>query len=722
MTQRWLSTHLRRVFFDMHLPDWTRPGQSGGQVNELRDVATAFDPAAIVAAFSRARINAAVVYAKCQYGNFYYNTQIGHKHAGLGDLDFLGEMIRHAHQHGIKVIGYYSNMWDTEAAREHPDWRKQDANGNNSYNRWPGLCLNSPYRERVTQHLTEMFSNYDLDGIWMDILSDLPCFCPRCQQLYSAASGKVMPRTQDSPDWIDMVRWQQDYLYDYLAEKRAVVKAIKPDAAYAINFYGTTYVPPSQGLSFKHLALSDYGSSEGYTEWHGLLFPSYVTRYMQTGMDHGPVEVLTGRFESTWDFTVRPLAQMRFEAFSIAANGGAVCVDDEPYQDGRLEPQVYSQIGDFFSEIERRESWLIGAEPFRYAALYHSQKARELNETLNPPWANKPRYFFQLEGNPADSDLVPSLFGTFKTLLEAHIPTAFVDDRPSSLATLDQYRVVILSNVLPLSSAEAEALRAYVANGGGLVITGGTSLYDEMGKIREKALLTDVIGANIEGRGNSSFPFFQFHPSPISPGLPDRPLPHYTPMWQITVNAPDVQVAATRRDALIETSGELYYHNNKPPPGSDTGEPIIIYRQFGKGRVIYCAGLPENNYTLLGHPPYRHILTNMIEWAAGEKPPFGLKGLLNTELVVNRIGADWVIHLVTGNPQRNIYFSNQRTSETIEEPAALGMVHLSIPSGIQQAWRVPQQQELRIETDGNQAYVVIPNVGDWETIVLKHDA
>src|SRR5690606_23404103 len=153
-----------------------------------------------------------------------------------------------------------------------------------------------------------------------------------------------------------------------------------PGAAFVVNFFGTPYAQPSQGLSFKHLSLSDYGSTEGYTEWHGLLFPSYAARYMRAGMLDGPFEILTGRFVHTWDFTVRPLAQMRYEAFSIVANGGAVCVDDEPYHDGRVEPEVYDHLEDLFGEIERRERYVLGAEPVRYAALYHSQKARELDE------------------------------------------------------------------------------------------------------------------------------------------------------------------------------------------------------------------------------------------------------------------------------------------------------------------------------------------------------
>ena len=140
-SQDWCSRNLRRIFFDMHLPDLTEPGQSGGCMDDLQGMATRFDPQAIVDEFVRARINVAVIFAKCQYGNFYYNTRLGHKHRGLGDLDLLGSILDLAHQRDIRILGYYSNMWDTQIAREHPEWMAQDANGQRSYKRWPTLCL-----------------------------------------------------------------------------------------------------------------------------------------------------------------------------------------------------------------------------------------------------------------------------------------------------------------------------------------------------------------------------------------------------------------------------------------------------------------------------------------------------------------------------------------------------------------------------------------------------
>jgi hypothetical protein len=717
----WYSHNLRRLFFDMHLPDWTQPGQSGGDQFTLRDIVTRFEPEQLIKEFVRARINMVVIFAKCQFGNFYYNTQIGHKHAGLGDLDFLGEMIHYAHRNNIRVIGYYSNMWDTEAARLHPDWMAEEADGSYSYNRWPTLSLLSPYRDLVHAHLTELVTNYEVDGIWSDILHDLPTYDRYSRERFEKDTGIPMPLSSKEAGWLKLVRWQQDMLYDYLDGCYKLVKGIRSETAYIINFFGAPYANSSQGLSFKHLKLSDMGSTEGYTEWQGLLFPGFAARYMRSGMDRRPFEVLTGRFVNTWDFTVRPRAQMRFEAFSVVANGGAVSIDDEPYQDGQLEPAVYDNIENVYSEIERRESTLIGAEPVRYAALYVSQKVRELDELLNR--ANQlPTFFMPVSNlNPSDSDMLPAWMGMFKALIEAHIPVEIVDDRPESFATLDQYKVVILSNILTLSAAEADTLRTYVANGGAIIATGATSLFDDQGNHLPNFALADLFGVDYVKRGDFTFPYLQLQDSPFTGELVRRPIPHYTAMWKVRANSDNVQVAATRRNPLIETSGQTYYHNNQPPPDVDSGEPVIIYRTHGKGRVIYCAALPDSNYARLGHEPYRHLIANMVTWAAGSLPLVRADGLLNTEIITNRLGNDLIVHLVTGFPQRSVRFGLHRTSDTIEEIVTLSNVRLTIPSTVSTVYRVPSGESLPITHSAEDTSVTIPLMGDWETLRLVGD-
>ncbi|MEO8391786.1 MAG: hypothetical protein ABI700_02235, partial [Chloroflexota bacterium] len=200
--------------------------------------------------------------------------------------------------------------------------------------------------------------------------------------------------------------------------------------------------------------------------------------------------------------------------------------------------------------------------------------------------------------------------------------------------------------------------------------------------------------------------------------LPRRPIPHYMAMWEVRPNASDVKIAATRRNPLIETSGETYYHNNQPPPDADSGEPVIVYRSVGRGRVIYCAALPESNYARLGHEPYRRLIASMITWAAGELPPVRAEGLLNTEIVTNHLGADLIVHLVTGYPQRSVRFGMFRTSDTIEESITLSNVRISVPASTTDAYRVPSGERLLVEHTQDRASILLPTVGDWETLRL----
>jgi putative glycosyl hydrolase-like family 6 (GHL6) protein len=97
-----------------------------------------------------------VFYAKCQYGNSYYRSRNGHLHSGLNGGDLFREFAEAAHARGIRVIAYYSASWDTRIAQTHPEWLTLDRFGKVSVARWPTLCLNSPYRKLIFEHLDEI--------------------------------------------------------------------------------------------------------------------------------------------------------------------------------------------------------------------------------------------------------------------------------------------------------------------------------------------------------------------------------------------------------------------------------------------------------------------------------------------------------------------------------------------------------------------------------------
>ena len=74
-------------------------------------------------------------------------------------------------------------------------------------------------------------------------------------------------------------------------------------------------------------------------------------------------------------------------------------------------------------------------------------------------------------------------------------------DEAITTDALAPYKVVLLPNVYCLSNTQCEALRSYVAKGGHLIATMGTSLYDEWGNPRENFALADLFGVDYVGTG-----------------------------------------------------------------------------------------------------------------------------------------------------------------------------------------------------------------------------
>ena len=153
------------------------------------------------------------------------------------------------------------------------------------------------------------------------------------------------------------------------------------------------------------------------------------------------------------------------------------------------------------------------------------------------------------------------------------------------------------------------------AQGGGLVASGAISLYDEWGKQRSNFALADLFGVDYISHSPYSFAYIRAVDDDNVLGLDGAPLPHYRPLLQVKPNK-TVQVAAVLVEPLIETTGELYYHNNKPAPYRATDVPAIVLTRFGAGRVVYFSGEPGLNYAVLGDPHYRHLIHRAMQWAA----------------------------------------------------------------------------------------------------------
>jgi len=86
------------------------------------------------------------------------------------------------------------------------------------------------------------------------------------------------------------------------------------------------------------------------------------------------------------------------------------------------------------------------------------------------------------------------LFGTAQTLDAMHIPYAVIGQMSLQKSVLDKYKVLIIGGAGCLSDPEVEAIKTFARDGGKVLITANSGIYDENGLLRKKWAFTDVFG------------------------------------------------------------------------------------------------------------------------------------------------------------------------------------------------------------------------------------
>jgi|LSQX01.3.fsa_nt_gb hypothetical protein len=556
-----------RVFFDMHYPE-----------DEGIGIATALDVRQLSQSFLASGADSFILFAKCQYGNAYYDTKVGHKHSGLGDLDFIKEMSKALHAHHKEVIAYYSVAWDEWQADRNPQWLTQDGDGGteSSEFRWRTLCLNSPYRKFVFDQLIEIATECEIDGFWIDmtIIGKDRCHCPYCKEKFAALyPGEEM--VDDDPRFLD---FRYDYIEAFYAELYAALRTIKPSLVLMNNYWGYPYMPRSMGSRAVGAQREvDMLTGEAYTDWTGLEAPLYFSRYLRSTGNGRPFEVLLGRFTNTWDFTRKSSDQLFYECMTVFSHGGVVTIDDQPYWDGSFDRQLYEQeLRNIFAVIDEYQGTRTG-QHYRYAAVLHAQQTKNHSD---------------------QGTFIKAISGAYRLLADEQYGVDFLFDERITAEELDQYQLILLPSVTHLEESVITALIAWANRGGTLLCFGSSALapYCGLSDHGASSYSLSYVARNGEYclvRGN-----YQRYSHPTREYL-----------------SPSAIV-----NPVLETSKQTFYHNNLPSPYREGETPEHITIPAGSGVIVF---FPQPIATSYAKQPSKS-LRNMVLECSTHLPKFTL--------------------------------------------------------------------------------------------------
>ncbi|MDD5603859.1 MAG: alpha-L-fucosidase [Eubacteriales bacterium] len=323
----------RAIHIDFH----TMPG--------IHDFGSRWDPEKFAAMLKKAGVEYINAFAKCNLGFAYYPTEIGIPYPGLKG-DMLKETIEECHRRDIGVSAYVNVGLDHEQARLHREWCVVNKDGQVIYgdktaNFFRNMCYKSGYHDYITGIIREVMGNYDADGLFCDCMGLRACYGNECLEEIKGAG-------LDPLDDGEVIRHSREVLMDLCRE----IKAITGNDRYLI-LNGIPY-RDSKDMN-THIEIECLPSAWGYDNFWPQA--AYARTLQKT------VLYMTGRFQASWgDFGgYKGRASLENDVWDAQCNGTGISVGDHMHPAGFLEPSVYEDVGEIFSEIKALEPWTDGA-------------------------------------------------------------------------------------------------------------------------------------------------------------------------------------------------------------------------------------------------------------------------------------------------------------------------------------------------------------------------
>jgi hypothetical protein len=265
--------------------------------------------------------------------------------------------------------------------------------------------------------------------------------------------------------------------------------------------------------------------------------------------------------------------------------------------------------------------------------------------------------------------------GYYQALIESRVPFEMAHDELLEGAA-PKYKLLILPNVAAMSDKQCDEIRQYVRNGGSIVATHETSLYDEHGKRRRDFGLSDVFGCSFTGEvmprmQNAYLALNGSHP--LLKGIEGTPRIVHG-VARVATRPHDAQAQSPL--LFIPSYPDLPMEEVYPRQGEKPSQPEVYVRQFGQGRVVYFPFDLDRTYWEILAADHGRLLSNAVTWALNGEEGVHVQGPGLLDVTLWRQENSIALHLVNlTNPMMMRGF--------VREPVPVGAqkIALKLPAG-----------------------------------------
>ena len=666
----------------------------------------------------------------------YYDSKLETKAPGLGKRDVLREAVDEGRRTGLPIIAACLQQYPTQVLKRHPEWRMIAGDGKPIER----VCFRSGYLEYMKQLLSEQLA-YGIDGLHLEKVDQgfgppYGCWCATCEREFEAEFHRPMPKPGAWDEaWERVLKFRYSSSDIYEKKLTEHIHQLNPQATVDFSYPGN---PPSSWevgqRPTQHSANGDFVSSATGADGLNAISVGLNAEFYRSAFPGRPVQVAMQRcVRRAHDQTTRPLADLRWELFTLLAHGSLVTIVDKTGYDGWLDPVAYERIGAAFEEAQAQRAHF-GQPSLGEVGLFFSEHTRD--------WY----------GRDHPAKYIQSFQGAHQALVCEHLLFGVVHAENSSLETLRQFPVILLPNITILSDSEIIRLREYVTFGGKLIVTGFTGQFDHHGLPLEESGLNELVGAKFIGRlegldnwvrfpGNESEPEFSADPArPKSkpknkknanaepatglallsagirldwPFLVEGPAAGYEPTTALPVGELLKPHRTLRQQQGIETT-------DLPMSADSPIGPALLINRIGEGTVLTLTCSPD--YATASEQPIieaRRLLRNAVRFL-NPQPAIEITAPANVEGVVtdDPVTKTLRVHLLGYNsPPQSAPARDRPTGRpTPMEEAPIYRVTVEVNRSIKRVEVLDKATQFK--RHGNRLEATINNV--HEVIVIRY--
>jgi hypothetical protein len=644
----------------------------------------------------------------------------------LGNFDLTKALVETAHKYNIKALAMIDlGQLPKHAGQDNPEWCAKDTRGNPVMieERLYQTCPNSGFRkEYAIEMVKEIMNNYDIDcvkfgGGSYGFLQEI-CYCEKCRQEYRQYSGKELPleRDWDDLEFREFYRWQIEKTAETVKYLVDMVKSINPEMPVMGNSvcFGDPKWTINSALDMEVLAKyqdavqvevqTRVHANEYTQDWQSMTWPAETANFMTHATDK-PVWVVASYFLGwPWRRSAMPYGEQKVYYAQMIANGAIPMVN---LSGGPMavheDKRGFRAIGEIYHFLKDNIDYYQDDKSKARIAIVFSQ--------------NTLCFYGQ---DKAMSRYVNCIRGFEQALDEEHIPYDLISLRAFDTKILEKYETIILPNTASMSQDEADMIKEYVKNGGSVISSFETSLYDELGNKRKDYLLGEMFGASylstrkvdLLPTGDYSHAYMKISANnhQLFEGIGETTLLPAAGYFCDTAEISEKYEAVLTLSAPYQVFPEGFAY----PLSPDKNETMLSVNKYGSGKSIYFSGTIGKNYWQIHYPDMKRLIVNSINYCRKDIPILKISGPNTLLANVREQPGRTLVHLINLTGGKRLY----------EELIPLYDIEVGLAKEgrkIKQVYTLSEKKKMICKKDDKYCSVSFEKLIDYDVVVFEWD-